>query len=444
MDTGGESGAVRWPFNGNGGSIEIVRAEGAWLHRADGARILDAAGGAIVTNIGHGREEVADAVREATLNSTYVVPVWLTPERRRLSERLTAEWLPPTLTRQHFTCGGSEGNETAMKLAIQYQAAVGRPEKCKIIGRSVSYHGTTLATTAVGGHEARKSGLKHALAVHPRVPTPYPLHDAGDGAAHGADHYLRELEQTIAEEGAATIAAIMAEPITGASGGAIVPPVGYWEGVREICDRHDILILQDEVMTGFGRTGAKFGFQHWDFVPDVVVGGKGLGGGYAPITGVFATERIGEALDDAGMTVMFHTFGAHAGACAAAAQVLDILLRENLVQRAATVGAELGKRLATAFSNHPHVAEVRGRGMLQAIEVVQDRDTLTPFPAERHVASRIMAAGLERGVFFYAGGTGVVRDIVVLGPPLILDEEEMGLIVETLVASVDEATLGKA
>ena len=214
--------------------------------------------------------------------------------------------------------------------------------------------------------------------------------------------------------------------------------------MREICDRHDILILQDEVMTGFGRTGAKFGFQHWDFVPDVVVGGKGLGGGYAPITGVFATERIGEALDDAGMMVMFHTFGAHAAACAAADRVLDILLRENLVERAATLGEELGKRLAAAFSNHPHVAEVRGRGMLQAIEVVQDRDTLTPFPAEDHIASRIMAAGLERGVFFYAGGTGVVRDIVVLGPPLIIDEEEMGLIVETLVAAVDDVTLGPA
>ena len=442
MDKGGE---VRWPFNGNGGSTEIVRAEGAWLHKSDGTRILDAAGGAIVTNIGHGREEVADAVRDATLNNTYVVPVWLTPERRRLAERLTAEWLPPALTRQHFTSGGSEGNETAMKLAIQYQAAVGRPEKCKIIGRSVSYHGTTLATTAVGGHEARKSGLKHALASHPRVPTPYPLHcDAGDEAAHSAGHYLRDLEHTIEQEGADTIAAVMAEPITGASGGAIVPPPGYWEGVREICDRHDILILQDEVMTGFGRTGAKFGFQHWDFVPDVVVGGKGLGGGYAPITGVFATERIGEALDDAGMMVMFHTFGAHAAACAAADRVLDILLRENLVERAATLGEELGKRLAAAFSNHPHVAEVRGRGMLQAIEVVQDRDTLTPFPAEDHIASRIMAAGLERGVFFYAGGTGVVRDIVVLGPPLIIDEEEMGLIVETLVAAVDDVTLGPA
>ena len=145
----------------------------------------------------------------------------------------------------------------------------------------MSYHGTTLATTAVGGHAARKAGLEHALPHHPTVETPYPLHGNGDDVGR----YLDDLEATIRDEGADNIAAILAEPITGASGGAIVPPDGYWEGVRSLCDRHDILLLMDEVMTGFGRTGAKFGFQHWDFVPDVVVGGKGLGGGYAPITG---------------------------------------------------------------------------------------------------------------------------------------------------------------
>ena len=425
-----------WPFLPSSRNIHVTSAVGAYLNTADGRRILDAAGGAIVVNVGHGRTEVAEAVGRAAANSTYVVPPWLTDERKALVDRLRNDWLPPSLTRIHMTCGGSEGVESAMKIAIQHHAARDQPGKCQIIGRSVSYHGTTLATTAVGGHEARKKGLAHTFAQHPRTLTPYPLRCPSDDPR---DFYVQALHETIQAEGANTIAALLAEPITGSSGGAIVPPAGYWEDVRQVCSDNDILLIMDEVMTGFGRTGTDFGYQHWPIEPDILVSGKGLAGGYAPLVGVFATEAVGAPIESAGYNVMFHTFGAHPSACAAADVVLDILGRENLVQRSHDMGLELAARLQGAFSNHPHVAEVRGRGLLQAIEIVKDRDTLEPFPLEANLSNRIVGEALQRDVFFYGGGTGVVRDIVCMGPPFIIDDAEIDLMVETLTESVDTA-----
>ena len=431
---------VHWPFSSSARPLNTVtKGEGAYLYRADGTRLLDAAGGAVVTNIGHGRKEVADAVYQATLSCSYVVPPWLTPERERLLERLTRDWLPPHLTRHHLTCSGSEGVETAMKIALQYQAARGKPAKTAIIARTPSYHGTTLATAAASGHEARKRGLEQALAHYPSAPAPYPLRQPGS-EADVVRHCLDALEAEILRVGADSVAALLAEPIVGASGGALVPPNGYWQGARELCDRHDMLLLADDVMAGFGRTGTPFSLDHWNVAADVLVAGKGLGGGYAPITGVFATEQVGAALDAAGMNVMFHTFAAHPAACAAADKVLEILTREDLVARAATIGAELKTRLADAFAQHPHVAEVRGSGLLLAVEIVADRDTLEPFPLADGVANRVVAAGLRRGVAFYPGGTGAVRDIVLIGAPFVIDESDVAQMVEVFVAAVDEVT----
>ena len=433
---------VNWPFAFPAmRSLRIAGAQGAYLFTSDGREILDAAGGAVAVNVGHGRKEVADAMHAAALASSYVVPPWLTPERERLLRRLTAEWLPPSLPRLHLTCSGSEGVETAMKIAIQYHAARGQPSKKEIIGRAPSYHGTTLAAAAVGGHEARKQGLAHALPRYPRVPAPYPLRCPGSDVAQ---HCLDALQQAIEHVGADNVAALLGEPIVGASGGALVPPDGYWQGVRELCDHYDILLLADEVMTGFGRTGAKFALgdsdAHWPVAVDVLVAGKGLGGGYAPITGVFATEAVGAAIQAAGMNVMFHTFAAHPAACAAADKVLEIMAAERLVERAARVGADLLARLGAAFLDHPHVAEVRGKGLLLGIEIVANRTTLERYPQEAKVTSQVAAAALERGVCFYPGGTGEVRDVVVLGPPLIVGETELQRMVDALLAAVDETT----
>ena len=423
-----------YPFIPFGHPVSVARGEGAYLVMEDGTRILDAAGGAIVTNIGHGRGEVAKAVAKATEEEGYVVPPWHTPSRVRLIERLAARWLPPHLSRVHLACGGSEGVESAMKIAIQHFAAVGRPEKCKIVGRSISYHGTTLATTAVAGHAARKRGLEHVLQSYPSTPTPYPLRCPGNDPA---GYYLEAFEATVEAEGPDTIAAFVGEPIVGASGGAIVPPDAYWPGIREICDRHEILLIADEVMTGFGRTGRSFGYQHWPYAPDILVAGKGMAGGYAPLTGVFATEAIAAPIGETDINVMFHTFAAHPAACAAGDKVLEIMERENLVERAATTGEKLMGALSDAIGDHPNVAEIRGRGLLQGVELVADRDTLEQFPIEDNVTGKLVGECLRRGVFLYGGGTGVVRDIMVIGPPFIIDDDDIDRIVGALAGAID-------
>lgn len=429
-----------WPFLPGRSVPRIVGAEGALLRDDGGRAILDAAGGAIVGNVGYGRAEVAAAVARELEQVTYVLPPWSTPSRERLVERLRADWLPASLDRAYFASGGSEANEAALKVAVQHFATQGRPEKCRILGRALSYHGTTIATTAVGGHAARRVGLEPLLAENPKAPTPYPLRcPLGAHHADAGRFYVDALAEVIEREGAETIAALIAEPIVGSSGGAIVPPEDYWPAVRALCDEHEILLVFDEVMTGFGRTGPRFAGEHWGVTPDILVSGKGLAGGYAPIGGVFTRRELLEPIAAAGAEVMFHTFGAHPAACAAADAVLRMLVEEELLARVASLSAKLDGLLADTFSDHPFVAEVRGRGLLRAIEVVADRGSLEPFPAEARLTQEIVAEGLARGVFFYPGGTGEVRDIVCMGPPFVIDDVQLEQMVGVLRESVDAA-----
>lgn len=425
-----------WPFLQSNLTTHITRANGLYLYTKDGKQILDAAGGAIVSNIGHGRAEVVEAIAKAALHSTYVIPPCLTDERAELMECLVNDWMPSSMTLIHLTCGGSEAVESAIKIAIQYYAAKGKFHKCKMLGRSISYHGTTILASAVGRHIARRKGLEHALPHYPVCETPYLLRCTAEDPV---EYYVNSLTETIKEEGADNIAALVAEPIVGASGGVMVPPDGYWEAVRSLCEEHDILLIMDEVMTGFGRTGVDFGFQHWPIEPDIFLGGKGLTGGYAPLTAVFATNDIATTIEQAGFDVMFHTYAAHPAACAAASTVLKIIKNENLVERAAAMGKKLEKSLESAFSNHPHVAESRGCGLLHAIEVVKDRPTLEMFPAERDITSKIVRRAQDKGVLFYPGGTGIVRDVVLIGPAFTIEEDHISQLVETLVDAVDFA-----
>ena len=429
---------ANWNFL-RGNNVSISRAEGACLYAEDGQEIIDAAGGAIVCNIGHGRARVADAVRQATLDFSYIVPPWVTPSRKSLIDVLDKRWLPESLTRAHFTSGGSESNESAIKLALHYQQAIGQPSRTKIIGRSISYHGTTLATAALSGHPKRKRGLESALPKYCEVPSPYPLRcPLGSFHKDAGTYYANLLKEEIQSQGPETVAAFIAEPITGTSGGAIVPPEDYWPKIREICDDYGVVLILDEVMTGFGRTGKKFGYQHWPIEPDILVGGKGLAGGYAPLGGVFATEKIGEAIEQAGFQVMFTTFGAHPSACAAATEVLEIMYEEDLVNHAQTKGEYLITRLQDSLSQHPNLSEVLGRGLLAAVELVRNRETLEQFPEELAVTDKIIGRGLKEGVFFYGGGTGTIRDVVCFGPPFTVSESQLDRIVDTFVNSVND------
>jgi adenosylmethionine-8-amino-7-oxononanoate aminotransferase len=419
-----------------GAGLAIERAEGCWLVAAGEHRILDAAGGAIVGNVGHGRAEVGEAMARASARMAYVVPPFATEERVALSERLRERWLPEGLTRVLFTSGGSESTDAAIRIARQHCVARGEPSRWKVIGRELSYHGITLATLAAGAHTRRRKGFEPLLLDFPHAPACYPLRCKlcrGRCELQCAD----ALEALIRREGPETVAAFIAEPVGGSTAGALVPPDDYWPRVAEICARHGVLLIADEVMTGFGRTGRRFGVDHWGVVPDLLVGGKGLAGGYAPMGAVCAKESVLAPIAAAGDDVMFYTFGGHPAACAAALAVLDILEREKLVARAEAMGRILRERLAR-LEKHPHVAEVRGLGLLQAVELVRDRESLEPFPAEARVTARVVATGIKNGAFFYPGGCDPARDVICLGPPFVIEPDEIDFLVSVLERSIDE------
>ncbi len=439
--------ARRYPFvsQPDAAPFRITRAEGAYLYTPDpsapsGERaILDAAGGAVVANIGHGRREPGEAFARASARLTYAVPPFATDERVELVERLRETWLPEGLTRAVFTSGGSESVDAALRLARQHHLSAGRPGRWKVIGRDLSYHGVTLATLAVGGHVKRRKGFEPWLTSLPKAPACYCLrcplslaYPACNVACASA------LEEIITREGADTIAAFIAEPVGGSTAGGLDPPDEYWPAIVEICRRHGILVIADEVMTGFGRTGREMAVDHWGVVPDILVGGKGLTGGYAPMGGIFAKEEVVQPIAANGDELMFFTYSAHPASCAAANAVLGILEDEKLVARAAEMGDRLRARLAT-LAVHPHVAEVRGRGLLLGIEIVKDRDTLEPFPADARVTGKIVAAGLGEGVFFYPGGCDPARDVITLGPAFVIGDAEIEKIVTTLEKAIDSA-----
>jgi adenosylmethionine-8-amino-7-oxononanoate aminotransferase len=426
-------------FLPGGAYLGVERAEGCWLHTSDGRRILDAAGGAIAVNVGHGRREIAEVAARELERLSYVVPPFATEGRLRLVERLRERWLPPGISRVYLTSGGSESMDSAIRLARAHHVAAGRPSRWKVIGRELSYHGTTLATLAAGGQTKRRSGLEPLLLDFPKAPACYclrcPLELAyPDCRVACADALARVIE----EAGPDTVACFVAEPVVGSTGGAIAPPREYFARIAEICRHYGVLFVADEVMSGFGRTGRRFAIEHWGVVPDILVGGKGLASGYAPIGGVYASDAVVAPIAAAGHDFMYFTFGSHPTACVIADKVLEILEREDLVRRAAEMGELLAKRLAR-LADHPHVAQVRGRGLLQAVELVADRETLAPFPAEMRMTARVVAGGLARGVFFYPGGCDPARDAIVLGPPFVVGEEEIDLLVRVLEESIDGA-----
>jgi len=430
--------AQLYPFIGRPG-LDIARTEGAYLITADGRRILDAAGGAIVANIGHGRREVADAYARAAAEVTYIVPPFVTEDRVRLIERLRAHWLPPALTRAVFTSGGSESTDAAIRLARQHHVSAGRPERWKVIGRDLSYHGTTLATLAIGGHSKRRAGFEPWLTDVPKAPACYCLRCPLERHYPECDvACAHELERLIEREGAETIAAFIAEPIVGSTAGALVPPDEYWPAIAEICQRHGILLIADEVMTGFGRTGLRFAVEHWNITPDILVGGKGLTGGYAPMGAIFAREEVVAPIAARGDDLMFYTYSAHPACCAVADKVLEIIEREHLVERAAEMGRRLRQRLIP-LESHPHVAQIRGRGLLLGVELVKDRDTLEPFPKDAGLTAKVVAAGVGAGTFFYPGGCDPARDVITIGPPFIITDDDIEHLVRSLHAAIDSA-----
>lgn len=383
----------------------IVDAAGCHLITADGRRILDGAGGAIVGNIGWGRREVAEAAA-AVMPMGYVVPLWPTPSRLALIDELVEYWLPDGFHHVFFTSGGSESTDSALRVARAYQLAKGRADRWKVIGRHPSYHGMTLGTMAVASHTGRQKGYEPMMLPFPKVPWDDP----------------QGVVEVFEREDPATIAGFIAEPITGAAGGCLTASDEYWRTVTELCRRHDVLLIADEVMTGYGRTGKIWGHQHFPFDPDVIVGGKGLGGGYVPLGAVTARDEVVDVLR--GGNFMFFTFTGNDAACAAGVAVLGIMRREGLLDRAARMGDVLGARLRASLGAHPAVREIRGRGLFHGLELACSKDA-------------VVAEALARDVWVYPAGSGPVADAVIVAPPFVVTDDEIEHLVQVLGEALD-------
>src|SRR5579863_4766390 len=422
--------------------LVIERAEGAWLFTRDGRKILDAAAGAVVGNIGQGREEIARVAAEEVARVNYVLPVWSHPARERLIARLT-RWTPRGLDRFFFTSGGSEAIEMALKFALMYHKVHGRTTRKKIISRWLSYHGNTLGALSVGGNRARRADYEHVMFDWPHIDPPFcyrcPWEKSYPGC--GIDCAVA-LEREIERHGAETIAAFVAEPMMGATGGAVPPVKEYWPMIADICRRHNILLIADEVMTGLGRTGKRFAVDHWNVKPDIIVAAKGLTGGYMPMGMIAVDSQLVEECEQRDANFMFFTYSAHPLACAVADKVLEIMEREHLVERSAELGARLGAQLKEELSGHPMVGDIRGAGLFWGIELVRDKATRTPYPAEMRLTRRVLDAAMTRDLFVYPSigmaGPLLGCDAVMVTPPFVIGLPEIDFIVSNLRAAIDE------
>jgi adenosylmethionine-8-amino-7-oxononanoate aminotransferase len=414
----------------------VVRGEGIYLYDDAGRRFIDAAGGVgCVTAIGHGVAEVTDAVAEQL--RTLAFTPWTqfeTPRVRELAEQV-AEVSPGDLDHVAQFTGGSEVTEAAVKLARQYWQARGRPEKFLVISRWQGFHGMTLGASGFGGHTGRRRAFAPMLRDMPKIPPAYAYRcaDCAAGSLRCAD----ELERMIRWQGPENVACFIAEPVVGATMGGVPAPVGYFQRIREICDRYDVLFIADEVMTGFGRTGRWFAVEHWDVVPDILVAGKGVSGGYAPLAVLMASQRVVAALRERGTPLgAGHTYSQNPVAAAAGLAVLDYLHRHNLVQAAEARGAELARGLTGLKERHPSLGDVRGLGLLQGVELVRHQRTREPFPVEAGMALAFARACYAAGAAVYpgqGGADGLLGDHALITPPLTITSAE----VEELVDAID-------
>ena len=422
---------------------EAVRGEGCTLITADGRRILDAAGSAAVVSVGHGRKEVADAMAAQAAQLAFAhTSQFHTAIAGQLAERLLA--LAPAPFRKGgrviFTSGGSEAAETALKLARQFHLERGEPDRVRMVSRRQSYHGSTLGAMAVSGNVARRAPYEALLPewghIAPcycyRCPFGKTYPDCGIACAEDLEALLQEVQPS-------SVAAFFFEPISGATLGAAEPPDGYAQRIAEICRQHGVLLIADEVMTGMGRTARPFAVDHWAVSPDMILLGKGLASGYAPLGAVLVAPRVAEAIA-AGSGAFAHgfTYQAHPVAMAAGHAVLDILLREKLFDRVQSAGAALRLALEPLTAS-PFVGDVRGRGLLLGIELLRDRAARQPFPAVLGIAERVRETAYEHGVAVYpiqGCVDGAAGDHLLLAPPFILTDAEAGQIAAALEAAL--------
>lgn len=422
-----------------------VAASGSTIVAADGRSYLDAAGGAIVVNVGHGRETVARVMAEQAGRLAYAHGSMFTTQPLEDWAAALGAHLPMDDAAVYPVSGGSEAIETALKMARAYHAARGETDRWIVIGRWGSYHGNTLGALDVSGRRPLRRPYETWLGRFRHVSAAYPYRagDPGAMALGTAQDAAAELERVLGAAGPGTVAAFMAEPIVGATLGVVEPPAGYWDAIREMLRHHGVLLIADEVMTGFGRTGRWFGGDHWGLRPDILVAAKGATSGYWPLGFAAAAGHVADVLMVPGTFVHGFTYSHHAVGAAVAGEVLRILEQEDLVAASERLGRRLRERLASSLAEHPRVGQVRGRGLMVGIELVADRETRLPFRRAARVTERVVAAARDAGVLVYSAtgnANGTDGDLILLGPPFVITEPELERVAGVVTASIDQVT----
>ena len=423
-----------------------VAGRGVTLTDRDGKEYIDASGGAAVSCLGHGHPDVIAAMHAQIDRLAYAHTGFFTTEvAEELAQTLVAE-APRGIGYVYMVSGGSEAVEAALKLARQYFVEIGEPQRSKFIARRQSYHGNTLGALAVGGNEWRRNQFAPLLIDVGRVSPCYEYRDrrGGESPEQYSERLARELEAKIDELGAGNVIGFVAEPVVGATMGAVPPTPGYFKRVREICDRHGILLILDEVMCGMGRTGTLHACEQEGIAPDLMTIAKGLGGGYQPVGAVLAATKVVDAIrKGSGLFQHGHTYIGHPVGAAAALAVQRVIKRDGLLAKVRTNGAYFAQRLRSALADHPCVGDIRGRGLFMGVELVADKGSKRPFDPSLKLHAKIKAEAMSRGLMVYPmGGTidGVNGDHVLLAPPFIASQAELDVIVERLASSIDAGT----
>lgn len=418
----------------------IVRGEGCWLYDETGKRYLDACGGAFVANLGHSNPDVAEALARQARQFGYLSGTAFTHEPVEALAAELADTLPGDLDKLYFLSSGSEAVEAALKLARQYWVERGKPEKHRIIALGPAYHGNTLLALSASAREHYRALYRDWLVDVERIAASYPYRcpcggrDATCPVCSGA-----VLEEAIERIGARHVAAFIAEPVGGSSTGASAPRPEYFRRIREICDRHDVLFVADEILCGAGRTGTWWAIEPYGAVPDLMTLGKGISGGYAALSAVAAPERIVNVIaEGSGAFMHAQTFSHHPVACAAGVAAVRQLKARRLVERCAEIGRILQQRLA-ALTALPHVGDIRGRGLLAGVEFVEDTTTRAPFPRAARFAEAFTEAAQQEGLVVWPNvghADGINGDLVMIAPPFIITEPEIDEIVQRFSAAL--------
>jgi adenosylmethionine-8-amino-7-oxononanoate aminotransferase len=422
-----------------------VGGRGVYLTDAAGKSYIDASGGAAVSCLGHGHPDVMAAMHAQIDQLAYAHTSFFTTEVAEELADLLIQSAPAGMSNVYFVSGGSEAMEAALKMARQYFVEIGQPERCHFIARKQSYHGNTLGALAVGGNEWRRAQFRPLLIDVAHVAPCYEYRDRRDDETPEAygQRLVAELQATIERLGPEKVMAFVAETVGGATAGVLTAVPGYFKGIRDLCDRHGILLILDEVMCGMGRTGTLHACEQEGVVPDLMAVAKGLGGGYQPIGAVMAQGKLVDALrKGSGLFQHGHTYLGHAVACAAALAVQRVIQRDDLLTQVRARGQFLQQRLRNTFGAHPHVGDVRGRGLFWGVELVQDRAHKQWFDPALALHARIKREAMKQGLMVYPmSGTvdGKHGDHVLLAPPFIASEAELTQVVERLQRAIDLA-----